>query len=433
MTTGELRGIRLWRVVLAALLAGVLTLGQARAAPGPAGEDATWPLLHSALERMREVLPHPAFLLVTGDLLAHSYREKFSAAASDHSDAPYRAFVVKTVAFLAGQMQGKFPGIPILPALGNNDSDCGDYMLQPGGPFLHDTVPIVRAMLGDGSTPGFDADWTALGNYNVAHPRLAGVRVIFVDTVLFSRKYRDVCGGGSDPAGQTLAWLAAQLSAAREAGQKVWLIYHIPPGIDVYATLQHGGCPEAIVPMWASAPAAHFAALMRDFADFIAVSLAGHTHMDEFRLTGAPGAHDGFVLVTPALSPIFGQNPAFQVIAHDAGGAILDRTTHYVANLPAAAAAGAPPEWREEPSFTAAWQLPRVDLAALETLAGRISADRAEATRWLLRYSVARPEYWPLPPARGLVPDQTLAAYRCSIGNVSVPDFQACYCGGPPH
>ena len=55
--------------------------------------------------------------------------------------------------------------------------------------------------------------------------------------------------------------------------------------------------------------------------------------MDEFRLIGPADAYDGFTLVTPAISPIFGQNPGFQIIEHNAAGRLLDRDTYYLANL----------------------------------------------------------------------------------------------------
>ena len=102
---------------------------------GRYGRDSNWPLLQSALRQMKETLPVPAFVLVPGDFLAHNFRREFDAAAGDHSDAAYRMFVRKTMQFLALQLEQSFPDVPILPALGNNDEVCGDYQLQPGGPF----------------------------------------------------------------------------------------------------------------------------------------------------------------------------------------------------------------------------------------------------------------------------------------------------------
>ncbi|MBV9756774.1 MAG: hypothetical protein JO047_06945 [Alphaproteobacteria bacterium] len=330
---------------------------------------------------------------------------------------------------MAGPLQAGFPEAPVLPVPGNNDAGCGDYQLQPEGPFLRDTLPVMRTLLRSGLAAEFAGDWSALGSYNVAHPTLARIRVVFANTVFFSRSYRNACGSGGDPAAQVLAWLRAQLERARRDGGKIWLIYHIPPGIDAFATASKHRCPETAVPMWEAADASRFAALAHEYADVIAASFAGHTHRDEFRLTGPPGRRDGFVLVVPALSPIFGQNPAFQVFGYDAGGGILDVATHYVANLDAAG--DAPLDWQTEPSFAAEWQLPRLDLTTLETLQERIATDRETGTAWLLRYGVSRAGLWPLGAAQGLVPDQTFRAYSCAIGNDSVAGYQACRCGTP--
>lgn len=403
---------------------------RAAALPSRFGQDTNWPLFRSALREMAAAELHPPFLLIPGDFLAHTYRKRFEQAATQPTAAAYRAFVVKSMQFVAGQLQAQFPGTPVLPVLGNNDSDCGDYQLQPGGPFLRDTLPIVRALLRRGLGGDFDAGWSAMGSYNVAHPTLPGVRVVFVNTVFLSRRYRDACGTAGDPAARTLDWLRAQLERASRDGQKVWLIYHIPPGVDVFATLGKHSCPDAAVPMWHEADGDRFAALVHDYADTIAASFGGHTHRDEFRLTGQPGRHDGFVLIVPALSPVFGQNPAFQVFGYDGLGGILDITTHYAANLEAAAA-GAPVEWRTEPSFAAEWQLPRVDLSTLETLQGRIWADRETGTTWLLRYTVSQASLWPLGPAQGLAPDRISSAYYCAIGSDTVADYQACRCSTP--
>ena len=134
---------------------------------GQYGRDSNWMLLRSALRQMAETLPNPVFVIVSGDFLAHGFRRTFDAAASDHSDAAYRVFVRKTMQFLAQQLRQSFPAAPILPALGNNDDVCGDYQLQPGGPFLADALPILHTLLG-GDATGIDQNWTSYGNYSMA-------------------------------------------------------------------------------------------------------------------------------------------------------------------------------------------------------------------------------------------------------------------------
>jgi sphingomyelin phosphodiesterase acid-like 3 len=397
---------------------------------GRYGRDSNWPLLQSALLQMKETLPAPAFVLVPGDFLAHNFRREFDAAAGDHSDAAYRMFVRKTMQFLALQLEQSFPDVPILPALGNNDEVCGDYQLQPGGPFLTDTLPVLRALVGGLGEPGFDRNWTSYGNYSVA---VHGLRIIFPNTVFFSAHYRNACGsaGAADPGPATLAWLDAELAAAKQAQERVWLVYHIPPGVDGYETLRQGSCPGTIEPMWNQAYAEPFNALVRRYADTIAASFAGHTHMDDFRLLGDDSGYFGFVLITPALSPIFGQNPAFRTVVYDSAGGILDQTTYDLTNLrEAAAGGGTPPAWRAEYTFTQSWHLPRVDLASLTRLYAMTEDVPADRDRWHTLYPVSSPVYWSQNPAGGEQAAQAVRAYHCATGHVPLPGYAQCYCGG---
>jgi hypothetical protein len=54
-----------------------------------------------------------------------------------HADSK---FIDKTITFLTQRIREQFPRIPIYPALGNADSYCGDYQLQPKGEFLRRTA-----------------------------------------------------------------------------------------------------------------------------------------------------------------------------------------------------------------------------------------------------------------------------------------------------
>jgi sphingomyelin phosphodiesterase acid-like 3 len=252
---------------------------------GSYGEDTRWALLRSAFRQMAQVLSDPAFVLISGDFLAHDFRGKFDAAASNHSDVAYRIFLHKTMQFIAQQLQATFPAVLIVPALGNTDEECGDYRLQPKGPFLGDTLSVLRAYLGKDGDPGLDEDWKSYGNYSV---KVAGIRLLSTNTNFFSIRYRNACGlpGDPDPGRATLSWLEGKLAAAEKAQEHVWLVYHIPPGIDGYATFKRGTCPGTIIPMWKEAYAEPFLALLRRYADTIVASFAGHTHMDDFRLIG---------------------------------------------------------------------------------------------------------------------------------------------------
>jgi sphingomyelin phosphodiesterase acid-like 3 len=395
--------------------------------PARYGADSNWPLLSSALHQTKVTLPNPGFVILPGDFLAHNFRRQFDAASADHSDPAHRMFVRKTMQFLALQLEQTFPEAPILPALGNDDSYCGNYQLQPQGLFLADTLPIIRGMVGPLGSPGFEQNWISYGNYSVT---VRGLRLIFPNTVFFSTNYRNACGSAddADPGSATIAWLETELAAAQQAQQRVWLVYHIPPGVDGFATLRRGSCPDRIVPMWKQTYAEPFYALMRRYSDNVVASFAGHIHMDDFRLLGGNDGYYGFVLVTPALSPIYGQNPAFRTVIFDASGGILDQTTYELANLLDVADRGAPPVWRAEYTFTQVWQLPRIDLASLTQLYAMIATVPADRDRWRQFLPVSSPVYWPT--NLGEAATQAALAYRCADGHVLLPEYGHCYCNG---
>ena len=151
--------------------------------------------------------------------------------------------------------------------------------------------------------------------------------------------------------------------------------------------------------------------------------------MNDFRLLGGDDGY-GFTLITPALSPIFGQNPAFRTVVYDPAGTVLDHTTYYIANLQAAGATGGPPlSWQAEYSFTQAWHLPRVDTESLARLYA-MTADVPEyRDRWHVLYAVSSPDYWSADPAGSERAARAALAYHCAIGNISLSGYRQCYCG----
>src|SRR5262249_33684955 len=156
-------------------------------------------------------------------------------------------------------------------------------------------------------------------------------------------------------------------------------------------------------------------------------SFAGHTHMDDFRLGGAPNARYAFTLITPALSPIYGQNPAFRTVVYDQAGGILDHTTYDLANLvEMATGADARPAWQAEYTFTRLWRLPRVDLESLDRLYSQINEIPAERERWRTIFAVSSPVFWPPISASGRAA-QAVRAFRCATGNDRLADFRQCY------
>ena len=70
---------------------------------------------------------------MTGDFLAHNFREKYRPYARPDGEG-YEDFVIKTMTFVSRAIQQAFPATPIYAAFGNNDSVIDDY--APQGPRL---------------------------------------------------------------------------------------------------------------------------------------------------------------------------------------------------------------------------------------------------------------------------------------------------------
>ena len=74
--------------------------------------------------------------MITVDLLAHGFPREYAQAIPDTNRDHYRAFVSKTVAFIALELRKRYSKPQILLTPGNNDDDCGDYNIEAEGPFL---------------------------------------------------------------------------------------------------------------------------------------------------------------------------------------------------------------------------------------------------------------------------------------------------------
>lgn len=379
------------------------------------GEDTTWALLSSSLDAMRRTAPNVKFTIVTGDLLVHRFRNRFQSTAKDHDDASFRRFATKTVQFVAAQIRSIAPGKPVLFTLGNNDSECGDYEVQPGGAFLRDESAAMAQLLGPLNDETSATDWTALGSYSVPHPWLKHHRVIAVNSIYFSPIYQNACSdGGADPALEEMRWLGRELSKARDRKDKVWLIFHIPPGVDGYATshAEESG-PEKPAFMWKPVYTEEFQNLLKRYHKTVTVSLAGHEHMDDFRLIS-----NSLVLMTPAVSPVFKQNPAFRVVSFRPDGALSDGTTYYLSNLDDVLH-GMAAEWKPEYSFASTWGMSQLNFNNFTKLYREIGAKAAVRTRWSTLYSVSHPQASP-------ITTETFPQLFCAAGNAIEAEFEAC-------
>ena len=388
----------------------------------PPGQDSNYPLLASAMAQFGKAMAGADFALVPGDLLVHLFNVKAAALLNTESKSPaIYEFAEKTTVFVLDSLTAALGGKPAILALGNNDSGCGDYRIDPGGAYLAATRDAVRRLVGpERVATDFDETYAAGGYYAVRHPTAANGLVIVLNDVIWSTHYQDVCGQNGTAAAQAmLRWLREQLAAARATGGRVWMVHHIPWGIDAYASLisKAPTCSAQVSPFLQEPYASELPALLATYRDVVQMSFSGHTHFDDNRLLLD---EQGMVLSTdklsPAISPVFGQNPAFQVFAYDRRtGAPSDYSTWYLAN-PGEPATKA--DWRFEYNFSKAYGQP-YSAQAIGRLWKTLANDSALQADYRTFYNVSRGA---LDPAR-------FPAYSCAIGNLSPSAFAACFCG----
>ncbi len=285
-----------WGRILAAPTGPSLTPAQQSAfAACNDGPDTSYALWQSTLTELRKTAASSRFVVISGDLLAHKFDCKYKALVPAATDAGYLDFTVKTVRYILSTLRATLPGIPVYTALGNNDSGCTDYALDAEhDAFLAALAPLVAdsAHVAPADRTSAERDFAALGAYNVPLAALPHTRIVSIDDLFFSAKYASCSGSTSPaPAASELAWLKTQLAAARAAHDRVWVVSHIPPGVDLYATARKltnvcgGKKPQMFLGSESIAEA------LAANADIVRLALFGHTHDDEAPPSHARGPH----------------------------------------------------------------------------------------------------------------------------------------------
>jgi sphingomyelin phosphodiesterase acid-like 3 len=285
-----------------------LFAAQAKRRPSGYTHDTNAALLASTLAEMRRVNSDPSVILVPGDFLSHEFGRRFDGIARHRDGATYRAFVLKTMDYVTGELRRTFPRAQILPAIGNNDGFCGDYASTPNDAFLAHVArtwaPLVNVA---GRAPNFIRTFSQGGYYEARLPPRE-MRVVVPNSVFWSIFYRNHCDvTDSRPEDVELDWLAKTLGR-HAAGERTWLMTHIPPGVDTFRTSLRFGDPSLLYEPGAQT---RFLGAVNDGRADVRAMVAGHLHDTWFRQSAAGSGGDVPILIAPSVSPIFGNDPSF--------------------------------------------------------------------------------------------------------------------------
>jgi sphingomyelin phosphodiesterase acid-like 3 len=389
------------------------------------GEDTTYALFQSSLRAIHARAMGARFVIVSGDLIAHNFSCKFAALFPKATPAEYRTFVEKTIAYVMGGLRTALPGVPVYAALGNNDSDCGDYQIDANSAFLKESGEVFAADLHGAERSQAVQTFAAGGYYSVNLPApVEHTRLLVLDDLFMSERYQ-TCGGKEDvaPAAAQIAWLKQQLNEARSKNEKVWVMAHIPPGVDSYSTARKwkelcgGGKPK----MFLSSEA--LSEVLAGYGDVIQLAIFAHTHMDEVRLlipANVDAAHRPVaVKIVASISPIDGNNPSFTVATIDpAHGILADYRVIAASNQTGIAA-----EWTEEYDFAKTYHEPAFTAATVGSLIAGFKTDptaQTAASQDYLRYYMTGVDMRML----ALI----WQPYVCSLKNDSTNAYRECVC-----
>jgi sphingomyelin phosphodiesterase acid-like 3 len=389
------------------------------------GADSSYALYQSSLQAIHAQAGEAKFVILSGDLIAHSFSCKFAAVFPKAPPADYKAFVEKTIDYVMANLRAALPGVPVYASLGNNDSDCGDYQLDVNSAFLKESGQVFAADLEGAEKAQALRDFAAGGYYSVNLPApVEKTRLLVLDDLFMSVRYQ-TCGGKEDaaPAAAQIAWLKQQLNEARDKKEKVWVMAHIPPGVDSYSTARKwmelcaGGTPK----MFLSSEA--LPEVLAAYGDVIQLAIFAHTHMEEVRLliplTGDAVQKPVAVKMVASISPINGNNPSFTVATIDPAHAILEDYRVIAASNQT----GIATQWTEEYDFAKAYHEPAFTAATVESLIAGFKADPAaqtSASQDYLHYYMTG------------VDMRMLALiwhpYVCSLTNSTADVYRACVC-----
>ena len=388
--------------------------------------DTSSVLFDASLRNMRLQAAGVAFVAVSGDLISHDFDKKFVTAFRGSTDADYRAFVEKTIDYVVGKLYAAFPGVPVYVALGNNDTDCQDYWIDANSDFLKDTGVEVAMNFPATEKADAESSFHAGGYYSVALPApIKNARLLVLDDLFMSKNYR-TCAGHRDPSAATaqIKWLAQRLADARAANQKLWIMGHIPPGIDLYSTARKGinVCTGGDPVMFLSSEEMPDA--IAPYGDVVQLAIFAHTHMDELRLlkdqsAGAPSKPPVPIKMVSSISPIHSNLPSITVAQVDpATAAVVDYHVFSSPDLTGDSNA----KWKGY-DFGQSYKLAAFSSSTLSQLIAAFAADPGGTTQdsknYIGDFSAGHSSgtlrlAWP--------------QYVCSLSNHTKQTFKACVC-----
>jgi sphingomyelin phosphodiesterase acid-like 3 len=220
--------------------------------------------------------------------------------------------------------------------------------------------------------------------------------------------------------------LREQLNSAKQQHQKVWVMAHVPPGVDTYASFHkfvakpEGVCSVSSPVMMLNSD--DLARTLTEYASEVKLAIFAHTHMDEIKLLHSADGRSVPAKLVPSISPVNGNVPAFVVAQVQPQTAVMLDYAVYAASDAQASS------WSEEYRYSSAYRMPDYSGDSVAQIASRLAKDKSGSEDMSATY-----QRWFLPGddgrfARGL--RAIWPSYACAVQEDGGPVYRECMCPG---
>ena len=208
-----------------------------------------------------------AFTIFTGDIVSH-----------DNSDQLSRGYIEYEERITYQTFKTQMGNVPIYPTLGNHDSLPEAYNTPnsfngPSGNALSWNYDLLSSLWQNSSWINASEASYASQHYGAyAHTTPQGLRIISINTDFWyvDNVFNYANFSNPDPSG-VLSFLASELSACEERGQRAWIIGHVLSGYDGSNALPN--------------PSALFHSIVTRFSPAVVAGVFfGHTHEDQIQI-----------------------------------------------------------------------------------------------------------------------------------------------------
>jgi len=281
---------------------------------GPFGDyncDTPTVIIDAVEQRMVEeaAVEKPQFIIWTGDHVS-DYDGNFTIEDTQN--------ILMDITTRMEKLQTRV-GSRVLPIVGNHDTYplfqfpatapffVYDFVRKHWGAFLSDES---RARMKD-------------ANQFYSERVLPGLRIVAVNTAMFFQGNVLIPLNAVDPGGQN-AWLREELADAKKAGDKVFLIAHVPFGLDE---------ETRIYQMWRQFHDQLLDAMDGYHGNTIVASFYGHNHINSFKiLRNRDGSGSSVGFLTSSVSPKPLENPSITKYVFDLQPpyTIRERINYYI-------------------------------------------------------------------------------------------------------